>query len=334
VLVDASIVVPTYNPQERIFSRVLHALRSLDTAGLNVEFVIVDNRSTVPVAGMPCVREFLQGCPQARVVREERQGLTFARLAGIRSTSGQAIIVFDDDNVPAPGYVQIAVKAMRDLRDVAVWGPGTIEVEMLDPVPPYLQARVREAHNERKDRHVQYGCVPAGWQSFYPIGMGQVIRRDVAERYRASVESGGLEATDRQGGSLASGGDIQIVWQAINMGLAAGTSPALAVVHLIPGARTQESYLKRLAFGCGVSYYPALVQSFPGALERVRVPPERRRDARDLVHFLARRIARGRVRFLLIDFANLLGLVCGRRTVEGSGRNDWPFRLAKRMGLT
>lgn len=331
---DVSVVVPTYNPQERIFSRVLRALQSLDTAGLAVEFVIVDNRSTVPVAEMGCVREFLRTCPQAKVVREEQQGLTFARLAGIRATTGRTIVTFDDDNEPSPDYLQTAAKAIAEHEDVAVWGPGTIEVEMLDPVPDYLRERVRSLHNERRDRYVQYGCVPAGWQSFYPIGMGQVIRRDVAERYRESVESGGLAATDRQGGSLASGGDIQIVWQAINMGLAAGTSPALRVLHLIPEQRTQMHYLKRLAFGCGASYYPALAQSFPATLERARVRPEHRRDARDLAQFLARRVLRGRVRFLSIDFANLLGLVCGRRKVEGSSTDDWTFRLARRMGLT
>lgn len=331
---DASIVVPTYNPQERILSRVLAAIEALDTTGLAVEYVIVDNRSAAPVAEMPCVRRFLQARPTARVIREEQQGLTFARLAGIRATSGDAIIVFDDDNVPSPEYLQTAVRSMRELKDVAVWGPGTIEVEMLDPVPGHLHKLVRDIHNERRDKFVRYGCIPAVWQPFYPIGMGQVIRRDVAERYRQSVESGTLSATDRQGGSLASGGDIQIVWQAINMGHAAGTNPALKVIHLIPETRAQLSYLKRLVFGCGMSYYPALAQSFPGAINKVQVQPAQSRDARDLMQLVAKRLLRGRVRFLGIDFANALGLMCGRRAVEGHGPDDWAFRLARMMGLT
>ena len=63
---------------------------------------------------------------------------------------------------------------------------------------------------------------PATWFTFYPIGMGQVIRRAVADNYRRGVESERLSATDRRGTSLASAGDCQIVWEAINMGLAAG----------------------------------------------------------------------------------------------------------------
>ena len=92
--------------------------------------------------------------------------------------------------------------------------------------------------------------------------------------------------------------------------------------------------MKRLAFGCGMSYHPALAQSFPPQQHEPSAPPPAWRDAASLAAFLIRRTLQGRVRFLSIDFANLLGLVCGRVVVEGRGQSYWTFRLARTLGLT
>ena len=173
------------------------------------------------------VQEFLRNRANARLVREEAQGLTFARLAGIKATSSPVIVVFDDDNLPDPNYLTVVSRLIREYPFVGVWGPGNVDVELIDPVPASLQQRVKAHHGQKRSRSVQYGLVPSAWYHFYPIGMGQVIRRDVAESYQRAVESGQLSATDRSGGSLASAGDSQIVWQAINLGLAAGTHPGL-----------------------------------------------------------------------------------------------------------
>jgi hypothetical protein len=332
---DVSVVIPTYNPQERIFSRVLDAVAALDVpSGARVEYVIVDNRSERPVEQMPCVASFLRTLPTARVVVEQNQGLTFARLAGIRATSGHVMVVFDDDNVPSRGYLRTVLRCARELPWVAVWGAGNIDVELLDPVPGWLRERAKQAHNQRSCHSVQYGCVAGSWQPYYPIGMGQVVRRDVAVRYEAAVEAGELSATDRKAGSFASAGDVQIVWQAIKMGMAAGVHPDLQVTHLIPGSRATSRYMQRLAFGCGISYHPAMVQSFPDASGGRQPVSSAWRDAVGLARFAARHVVRGRVRLLPIDFANLLGLLCGRVMVEGSGTGHWSFKLARRLGLT
>jgi hypothetical protein len=335
--VDVSIVIPTYNPQERIISRLLHALEAMEVPdGADVEYAIVDNNSTPPVRDMPCVRDFLRARgARAGVVRESAQGLTFARLAGIRATTGQLVVMFDDDNVPAPSYLRVVLQCARDLPWVGVWGPGSIDVELLDPVPEWLKGRARQTHNQRREQFVRYGCVPASWQEYYPIGMGQVIRRAVADSYRSSVEAGDLNSTDRKGGSLASGGDTQIVWRAINMGLAAGIHPDLRMTHLIPGSRATLAYMKRLAFGCGMSYYPSIAQSFPRAFDAADANlPTTRQQATELLRFVLGYVRRGRLRFLSLDFANRLGLMCGRLAVGGYGDNHWVFKLARRLRLT
>lgn len=328
--VDLSIVVPTYNPQERIFSRVLTAIGSLLARDPHAECLIVDNRSDPPVIDQPYVQAFLQAHPSARVAREQQAGLTFARLTGIRATTAGAIVMFDDDNVPSPEYLETARACLNDYPWVGVWGAGNIDVEFLDPVPAWLQPRARLNHNQRSTSHVKYGCVPASWQEFYPIGMGLVVRRDVAERYRHAVESGVLTATDRQGRLMSSGGDTQIVWEALKMGLAAGVHPQMQVMHLIPGHRATVKYMKRVAFGCGVSYLPALMQSFPEQ-QRARhtgAPGGRFKRLVKPTTWSAR------LRHLPVEVGNAMGLMCGRLRVAGHNEQHWMFRLARRFGLT
>jgi Glycosyl transferase family 2 len=333
-----SIVIPAYNPQERIFARALTAVSDmLSKARGDIECVIVDNRSNPAVGEMSCVRSFLSTNSCARVIEEHKQGLTYARLAGIRATSGDVVVVFDDDNVPGARYIDVVRSCMEKYPWVGVWGPGVIDVDLLDPVPPSIQSGVRQLHNQRRFQSVQYGCVPASYQQFYPIGMGQVIRRDVAQNYKAAVERGTLSATDRAGGSLASGGDIQIVWQAVNAGIAVGVHPELNVTHLIPGSRTTLRYMKRLAFGCGLAYQPAFVESFPEEYDRIRtVVPTTRQIASQLVRLVARHCVggRSRLRFLPVEFAASLGLICGHLRVGGYGPEHWAFRFANRLGLT
>ena len=331
---DVSIVIPAYNPAERTFSRVLAAVEPLCAqSDLRVECVIVDNNSNPPLREMRSVREFLRNRANARVVREEAQGLTFARLAGIKATSGPVIVVFDDDNVPGPNYLTVVSHLMREYPFVGVWGPGNVDVELIDPVPASLQQRVKAHHGQKRSRSVQYGLVPAAWYHFYPIGMGQVIRRDVAESYRRAVESGQLSATDRSGGSLSSAGDCQIVWQAINLGLAAGTHPDLTLLHLIPGSRSTIKYLRRLMFGCAISHYRARAQSFPEEAEAWRQSvPTLTRYVIQVSKVLMLSASRNRLRFLSIDLAELLGEWCGHLSVAGREKH-WTFTLAKRLGL-
>ncbi len=330
-----SIVIPTHNPQERIFARVLSAVSALrDDNGAKPECVIVDNNSNPPLDQMGCVQEFLRTWGNARIVREQVPGLTFARLAGIRATSGDVIVVFDDDNVPDPAYLQVVAECLKAHPVVGVWGAGRIDVELLDPVPSWLRERAKANHSQRRYRSVQYGFTPAGWLDFYPIGMGQALRRDIAESYRKAVECGELAATDRKGRSLASAGDVQIVWHAMTMGFAAGIHPNLAITHLIPESRTTLRYLTRLAYGLGSSYEPARAQVYPN--EYANAAPYNPKASRLLARLwrvVWNGIVHRRVRFLPIDLAGAMGDICGSLSVAGHGNEHWLFRLATRLGL-
>jgi len=323
-----SIVVPTYNPEERILSRVVAAIESLviDNA-LNVECVIVDNNSNRPVKELPCIKRFLDRCSWAKAIREPRQGVAFARIAGIKATTAPAIVFFDDDNEPSPDYLRVARRCLEDWPSVAIWGPGTISVVFLDPAPDSFQRRFRGAFNERHQQYPEYGCLPGRWAHFYPVGMGQVIRREVVERYIDAVENGQLTFTARAE-------DVQLVWEAVKMGQATGVHPQLQMKHLIPARRSNLSYVTKLAFVCASSYAPALVESFPS--ERANVSngiPSNANILKQIFQITSRRLLRLRVRDLTVELANFLGQVVGALRAARSNKRRWVFGLVKVLKL-
>ena len=273
-MIDLSVVVCTYKPQEPYFRRTLDAIQTLDRRfDRNVECVIVDNNSDPPVASLRYVAAFLQSNACARIVHEERQGLSYARLRGLAETTGKVIVFFDDDNEPERSYLAAVMQAFESHPHVGVWGPGVVAVEFLGEAPDWVERSCRHMFQERRSEFTEYACLRTPWISSYPAGTGQAVRREVMERYAARVTEGSCTATDRSGNSLASAGDGQIVHTAVLMGLAAGVCPSMKVRHLIPAARCTSAYLSRLCYGVSSSLLPATAESFPEIIRRPEYRP-------------------------------------------------------------
>jgi hypothetical protein len=118
------------------------------------------------------------------------------------------------------------------------------------------------------------------------------------------------------------------------MGLAAGLHPDLKILHLIPARRTTIKYLRRMMFGCSVSYCEALAQSFPAEAQSWhRNIPTNMRFGIHLSKVLVQSAVRNRLRFLSVDLAESFGELCGHMRVVGR-ENHWSLKLARRLGLT
>jgi glycosyltransferase involved in cell wall biosynthesis len=259
-----AIAICTYNPNPVLLERLLTAIQVILTTTQSTEVLLVDNNSSPALSALPTLQDFLAQIPQARCVVEPKQGLTAARCRAVQETSAPIVVFFDDDNEPSPDYLQVLDHYFTDYPNVGVWGPGQIIVEYVDPVEPWF-----EQHPERfQQRQLGFGysCVPATWGPYFPNGTGFAVRRKILHQYVSAIEQGTLQTTDRRGKSLASAGDVQIVWEGIKMSLAAGMIPELRCNHLITADKANLSYLKRLHFGTASSYAPALLESFPSQL--------------------------------------------------------------------
>ena len=245
-----SVVLCTYNPRPDLLAKSLRAISRQTLHADAFELVVVDNNSPVPLRTDVCERLALR---DVRVVRELRQGLTYARVAGINATSAGTICFVDDDNELEPDYLEKVLEIAASEPNLGVWGgicEGVFESEVQDYKKPWLpHLGVRYAGPDPLTGNGD------AWGTHEPIGAGICVRREVAEGYVAFVEGvGGAGALGRQGKALLSGEDSLISRIAFRLGYLVGYRPQLRLNHHITAGRLKLSYLARLMEGHGRSY--------------------------------------------------------------------------------
>ena len=102
-LAAISIVVASCNRQASL-DRLVGALSGLDYPKELIEVLVVDDGSDPPV-------RLARAGPRIHVLHQRRAGPASARNAGIRATSGELIVFFDDDCLPCPGWLRQVSKA-------------------------------------------------------------------------------------------------------------------------------------------------------------------------------------------------------------------------------
>lgn len=110
---DLSVVIPVFNRG----GLVRHTLASVRAAaaGLRVETVLVDDGSATPLADA-LARLAL---PVDRLIRQDNQGLLFARLAGLAAATGRHVLFLDSDDLVSADKLRAHVAALDAGADVA-----------------------------------------------------------------------------------------------------------------------------------------------------------------------------------------------------------------------
>ncbi|MGB7441931.1 MAG: glycosyltransferase [Coleofasciculaceae cyanobacterium] len=120
--VSVSVVVATFDRPNDL-PKCLRYLIQQETQR-KVEIIVVDNH---PASGVtpPIVAEF----PDVKLVNESRQGLAYARNAGIAASTGDIIIATDDDVTLPPDWLEKLVAPFARADVVAVTG-NTLPIEL------------------------------------------------------------------------------------------------------------------------------------------------------------------------------------------------------------
>jgi glycosyltransferase involved in cell wall biosynthesis len=212
-MVHASVIVCTHNPRLIYLHRVLEALRSQTVPLEQWELLLIDNASGESLTSTTLD---LSWHPRALLFREEKLGLTYARLRGIQEASADLMVFVDDDNVLATNYLSEAIRIKRDWPILGVWGSGTIvpefEVEPAAHLREFLGMLVF-----RNDSRAEWSNVmtrPGVWA----WGAGQCVRTNVAMAYRQYFENSAIKLTDRTGSTLFGVGDAEMCFVAYNIG--------------------------------------------------------------------------------------------------------------------
>src|SRR5690606_24576051 len=154
-----SVIIPTYNPQIDSLQQTLNSLERQSLANQNWELIIIDNNSSNSFE-----QEIDLGWHHnARIIREEKQGLTYARLKGFENAIYDIIVMVDDDNILDENYLINALKIFVENVELgAIGGKSTPIFE--NEVPVWLVnfygcLALRDLGNQ---------CLIAKWENQYP----------------------------------------------------------------------------------------------------------------------------------------------------------------------
>jgi glycosyltransferase involved in cell wall biosynthesis len=253
-LTDISVIICSYNPRPDDLGRVLEALKVQTLPRDRWELLLVDNASRRRLADQWDLSWHIHHAH----IRENELGLTPARLRGIAETSGSLLVFLDDDNVPAPDYLERAAAIAQIHPHLGVLGAGVLEPEFerepsreISPLLKHLAIRSTSSGcwtNNTRDNHG------------VPWGAGLCVIRPIAAAYQQIVARLNIsQVLDRCGDRLFCGGDDLFSWVAARAGYGFGVFPELRITHLISAARLNRAYLLRLvhdhAYSHGILKY-------------------------------------------------------------------------------
>src|SRR5688572_6350792 len=133
---SVSIIVCTYNPVQHIFSRCLNALGEAIAIRKPDEVINVDNNSTTPLAEQDYIKRFADIHENVSIVNESKQGLTPARLKGIKLAKGELLIFVDDDNIIAPDFIEKGLQVSDSNPHIGAWS-GQVKLEFEKTPEPW-----------------------------------------------------------------------------------------------------------------------------------------------------------------------------------------------------
>jgi glycosyltransferase involved in cell wall biosynthesis len=252
-----SVVLPTYNRAESL-RRALAALTRQCADPASYEVVVVDNNCTDGTGEMVRALED----PRIRLVGEARQGLSFARNAGLAATEAPIVVFTDDDVEVARDWVETIVTSLD--RNPSVDGVGGRVLPAWEcGRPPEWLTREHWAPLALQD----HGDARAIFDRNHPVGL---IGANVAFR-RAVFDRVGLfsPTVQRVRNGIGSTEDHELLTRLYDAGGRMLYQPRMLVLARVQADRCDPAYHRRWHEGHGRFY--ALMRL--ADVERTRLSP-------------------------------------------------------------
>jgi glycosyltransferase involved in cell wall biosynthesis len=260
--IDLSVVICTHNPRAGYLAETLASIQSQEPLGEGRawELLLIDNASNVPLNG----RIDLSWHPEARIVTEDKLGLTHARLRSFRESRGEIIVYVDDDNVLNPDYLRETISTFDGDPTLGAVGGKAIPRYETDPPAWFHGMEICLACRDLGDAPIIAAWPdPTSASRSYPvcapIGAGMGIRRSAYGAYVESAATNPIRISlGRRGSDLSSGEDNDMVMTLLETGWRVAYQPRLRLEHLIPAARLTQDYLMRYAYSSNRTWVQVL----------------------------------------------------------------------------
>jgi glucosyl-dolichyl phosphate glucuronosyltransferase len=238
--VDVSVVVCSYNRAPSVGLTLAALARQVTPPGRVWELVLVDNNSSDSTPDL--VQAFAASAPMpVRYHFEARQGLSYARNAGLTLARGRIIAFTDDDVTPAPDWVE-SVASTMEARAADVVG-GSILPDWQAPPPRWLVERPQLQRELAILEHPEFAPVTDP-RATPPIwGANMAFRKRVFEAVGCFDTRRGV-----RGGKLYRGEELHLLDRALAAGFRAIYHPAIVVWHRIGPDRLRVRHFSRHFF--------------------------------------------------------------------------------------
>ena len=275
------VVICTYDNAAGL-DRTLDALGRSRSPDGRWGVLVVDNNSSDDTPHVVERHRRSGALPALSCVAEPRQGLTWARLRGVLSTTAPWIAFVDDDCVVDERWVEQTVAFARDHPDAGGFGGRVVLAHEREIAPVLREYGWAFAEQELGDEVRRVDCL---------VGAGMVLNRAALDE--CGWTRGPL-LSDRVGKRLVSGGDVELALRVASTGRPLWYVPACEIRHEIPARRTTRDYLVRIITGLGVSHSLALALTW-GGLRRTWFVAAVRQAVRPFLEVLrkVRRVRRG-----------------------------------------
>jgi GT2 family glycosyltransferase len=231
------------------FNRATSLSKALESVALSEvpepvdwEVLVVDNNSSDRTREL--VEEYCRRFPNRfRYMFEPRQGLSYARNAGIREARGEVLAFLDDDVTVDARWLQNLTAGLHDGKWAGAGGRILPEENFSPPYwlamePPYYMGGALIAHFDFGDKPGDLDCPPHG--------TNMAFRKNMFEKY------GGFR-TDlgRCGSNTMSNEDTEFGRRLMAAGERLRYEPAAIVHHPVRGDRLKKAYFLAWYFDWG-----------------------------------------------------------------------------------
>jgi glucosyl-dolichyl phosphate glucuronosyltransferase len=238
------VTVCTYNNAEALERTLKSITDQARSSELDWSVMVVDNNSADHTEDVVRRASSRSNGP-VLYVREERQGLGYARRRAVIDADAEWLAFVDDDCVLAQDWLDRAAAVVNGANpELGVLG-GRVRV-----VFPHGSSAVALRHLTSFAEQ-DHGDAPQrleGEELLHLVGAGLIVRRAAVER---SGWPESFRLPGRTGVRLGAGDDSELVIAICNAGYEAWYDPGLLLCHEIPPRRTGLDHLCRMHFGFG-----------------------------------------------------------------------------------
>jgi glucosyl-dolichyl phosphate glucuronosyltransferase len=255
-----TIIMCAYNADDRIKESINSVLNQERFDQLVERFLLVDNNSNDSTPKI--MLEYSQENKKVDYIKENKQGLSFARQAGLKVAETPWIIFVDDDNILEPNWLIESENYIKSKKDVGAFNGAVIpyiDWYLTDEEEIRLEVALGNlacTHLNVEKINLNENVHPHGT----PFGAGLVIRREPLKKLS---DNGWLKLEGRNEKRLSSGEDTEMCLYIKQQGFQFGYNPKMLIKHKLPKKRIDEKYLLKLNEGISESAYNLFNSDLP-----------------------------------------------------------------------